>query len=371
MNSRAVSISAVFLIAGFVLGGALTFQYMEGEIEGLEERVSDLEKGGANFNYSATNSYNYLFNQVDQSVVSVRAYGDENSQGSGFIYNSSGQIVTNEHVVEGSSRVEVTFLDGSTRNARIVGTDPYTDLAVLKVNKRGLRSLQLADSSKVEVGQPAVAIGNPFGLQSSMTAGIISQKGRSLRTQGGFSTPNVLQTDASINPGNSGGPLLNTRGEVVGVNTAIETRTGTFSGIGFAIPSSTVERVSNSLIEDGEYSHAWIGITGVDVSPGIAEEMELENTTGFLVLEVVEDSPADKSGLRAGDQESVINGREILLGGDVIVEIDDEKIRGINDLLLYLSRETSPGDTVEMTVVRDGEEIDISVELGARSDRNN
>lgn len=372
-DSRTASASAVFLVAGLVLGGGLTFYHMESQIESLENRVEAVEDAavaGAPANYSGGYAYNDIFRMVDQSVVSIRAYGAQGSQGSGFVYSSDGYIVTNAHVVEGADRVEVGFLDGTTRNARIVGTDPYTDLAVLKVNKRGLRPLELGDSSQVRVGQPAVAIGNPFGLRSSMTAGIISQKGRSLRTQGGFSTPNVLQTDAAINPGNSGGPLLNTEGEVVGVNTAIESRTGTFSGVGFAIPSNTVSRVVPSIIEDGDHEHSWIGISGLDVNPGIAEAMELENTTGFLVMEVVDGSPADRAGLTAGERVEVINDREVLVGGDVIVEIDDQKIRGINDLLLYLARETSPGDTVEVTVIREGERVDIPVELSARSDRS-
>lgn len=350
----------------------MTFEHMESQMQELENRVEDIEESGGTvkLNYTRTDSFNYLFEQVDQSVVSVRAYGSQNAQGSGFVFDDEGHIVTNAHVVEESSRIEINFLDGTTHNARVVGTDPYTDLAVLKVGKEGLKPLELANSQDVEVGQPAVAIGNPFGLRSSMTAGIISQKGRSLRTQGGFSTPNVLQTDAAINPGNSGGPLLNAQGEVVGVNTAIESRTGTFSGIGFAIPSSTVQRVVPSIIEDGRHKHSWIGISGIDVNPGIAEEMDLENTTGFLVVDVIEGSPAEKAGLRAGERVEVINGREVLLDGDVIIAIDDEKIRGINDLLLYLARETSPGETVEMTVIRDGEKMDIPVELGARSDRN-
>ena len=369
-DSRLVAVSTVFLIGGLILGGALTFQHMESELKSLEDRVDELEtQGPFNANYSVSDSYNRLFNQVDQSAVSVRAYGSGNAQGSGFVYDEEGYIVTNAHVVEGSSRVEVNFLDGTTRNADIVGTDPYTDLAVLKVNKRGLEALELADSSEVDVGQRAVAVGNPFGLRSSMTAGIISQKGRSLRTQGGFSTPNVLQTDAAINPGNSGGPLLNPEGEVVGVNTAIQSRTGTFTGVGFAIPSNTVERVAPSIIEDGDHEHSWLGVTGVDVNPGIAEEMELENTTGFLVVDVIEGGPAFQAGIRAGDREAVVNGREVLLGGDVIVEIDDEKIRGINDVLLYLARETSPGDTVEVKVIRDGEMVNVPVELAARSER--
>lgn len=370
LDTKTASASAVFLIIGAVLGGALTFQHMESELNRLDDRVEELERGAkiVKLNYSDNAELTTLFDSADQSAVYIRAYGTGGSQGSGFVYSKDGYIVTNEHVVEGANRVEVVFLDGSTRRAQIVGTDPYTDLAVLQVNKQNLEPLELADSSKVEVGQRAVAIGNPFGLRSSMTSGIISQKGRSLRTQGGFSTPNVLQTDAAINPGNSGGPLLNIRGEVIGVNTAIESNTGTFSGVGFAIPSNTVRNVVPSLIENQNHQHPWLGVSGVDVSPEIADRMNLENTTGFLVVDVVADSPAERAGIRAGNRTETINGNPVLLGGDVITEIDGENMRGINDILLYLSRETEVGQEVEVTVIRDGEEVQIPVTLGARSE---
>jgi S1-C subfamily serine protease len=371
IDSKTVSVSVLFLVIGTVLGGAVTFQYMNSEIQNLDNRLEDLESSAnvVRLNYTEDTGLSSLFNSVDQSAVYIRAYGTGGSQGSGFVYNEEGYIVTNAHVVEDADRVEVGFIDGSTRRARIVGTDPYTDLAVLKVSKSGLEPLELADSSDVKVGQKAVAIGNPFGLRSSMTSGIISQKGRSLRTQGGFSTPNVLQTDAAINPGNSGGPLMNLRGEVVGVNTAIETNTGTFSGVGFAIPSNTVSNVVPSLIEDGDHNHPWLGVSGVDVSPEIADRMSLENTTGFLVVDVVEDSPAARAGLRAGNRTEQINGNPVRLGGDVIVAINGDEMRGINDILLYLSRQTEVDQEVNVTVIRDGEKVDVPVTLGARSDQ--
>ncbi|MFT4892263.1 MAG: S1-C subfamily serine protease [Candidatus Nanohaloarchaea archaeon] len=370
-DSNIVAVSAVFLVIGAAAGGALTFEYMQSEINSLNERLDDLESSAnvVRLNYTENTGLSTLFQSVDQSAVYVRAYGADNSQGSGFIYSEDGYIVTNAHVVQDADRVEVGFLDGSTRRARIIGTDPYTDLAVLKVSKSGLEPLELADSSEVQVGQKAVAIGNPFGLRSSMTSGIISQKGRSLRTQGGFSTPNVLQTDAAINPGNSGGPLMNLRGEVVGVNTAIESSTGTFSGVGFAIPSNTVKNVVPSLIEDQDHQHPWIGVSGVDVSPEIADRMDLENTTGFLVVDVVEDSPADQAGIRPGNRTENINGNPVNLGGDVITAINGEKMRGINDILLYLSRETEVDQEVNVTVIREGERVDIPLTLGARSDQ--
>ena len=371
LDSKTVAVSAVFLILGGALGGAVTFSYMQSEIQNLDDRLDNLESSAnvVRLNYTENTGLSSLFDSVDQSTVYIRANGTGRSQGSGFVYNEDGHIVTNEHVVADADRVEVGFIDGSTRRARVVGTDPYTDLAVLKVNKRDLEPLELADSSEVKVGQKAVAVGNPFGLRSSITSGIISQKGRSLRTQGGFSTPNVLQTDAAINPGNSGGPLMNLKGEVVGVNTAIESNTGTFSGVGFAIPSNTVRNVVPSLIEDGDHQHPWLGVSGVDVSPEIADRMNLENTTGFLVVDVIDDSPADKAGMRAGNRTEEINGNTVRLGGDVIAGINGEQMRGINDILLYLSRETEVDEEVNVTVIRDNEKVVMPVTLGARSDQ--
>lgn len=355
------------LLLGAVVGGGVSVGYADQRMDALEQKV---QQANSNKNVvylnSEQDSMSQLFKDSDQSVVSITAFGSKNAQGSGFIYSENGHIVTNQHVVEGANRIEVSFIDGTTRKARVVGTDPYTDLAVLKVNKKELESLEIGNSSKVEVGQRAVAIGNPFGLRGSMTSGIISQKGRTLRTQGGFSTPNVLQTDAAINPGNSGGPLMNIQGDVIGVNTAIESNTGVFSGIGFAIPSNTVKRVVPELIEDGDYSHPWIGVSGIDVNQDIAEEMELENSTGFLVIDVVEGSPAEAAGLQGGDRNATIDGSEIEVGGDVIVAINGQKIRGISDILLYLARDAEVGETVQITVIRDGKRIQVPLTLESR-----
>lgn len=361
------------VLVGAVLGGVATFSYMDQRVDSLSQDVEELkdQRNVVHINSSrAGDSLVSLFDEVDQSVVSIQAFGSENGQGSGFIYNEEGYIVTNEHVISEASRIEVNFLDGSSRNAEVVGTDPYTDLAVLKVDKKGLEPLDMGDSSDARVGQKAVAIGNPFGLRSSMTSGIISQKGRRLPTVEGFSTPNVLQTDAAINPGNSGGPLMNLKGEIIGVNTAIESRTGVFNGIGFAIPVNTVKEVVPSIIEEGRFRHSWIGVSGVNVNPEIAEEMGLENTTGFLIVDVIEDGPAGEAGIKSGNRTVVVNGRELTVGGDVIVGINDEDIRGINDILLYLARETEVDQRVNVTVIRDGERKKIPMTLGARAERD-
>ncbi|MFB6115296.1 MAG: S1C family serine protease [Candidatus Nanohalobium sp.] len=358
------------LLFGAIIGGGLTYQQMDARFDSLEKQISDTSKGRTTTRLIYVNStyeaLTELYDMVDESAVSVTAYGPSSSEGSGFVYSKKGYIVTNQHVVEGATSVEVTFTDGTTKNAKIVGTDPYTDLAVLKVNKKGLQHLELANSSKVEVGQLAVAIGNPFGLKSTMTKGIISQKGRVIPVEGGFSIPNVLQTDAAINPGNSGGPLLNRHGEVIGVNTAIETQTGTFTGVGFAIPSNTVSRVVPELIRTGDYDHPYIGVRGLNVGPEIAKEMNLQNKTGFLITQVPNGTAAAEAGLRGGQYTATIQGQPIRLGGDVIVGINGTKIRNLQDVLTYLAREAEVGDTIEVTVIRDGERKKFNLKLEAR-----
>ncbi|MBC5792959.1 MAG: trypsin-like peptidase domain-containing protein [Nanohaloarchaea archaeon] len=371
MNKIKAALAALSLITlGVVLGGTASFVQLQGQIDQLNSSIQDRETRVVSVQYSGERAVSEIFDSADQSVVSIAAFGEQDSQGSGFVYSKNGYIVTNHHVVDGASQIEVTFTDGSTKNARIVGSDPYTDLAVLKVKKEGLRPLELADSSNVTVGRKAIAIGNPFGLRSSVTLGIISQKGRTLRTSEEFSTPNVLQTDAAINPGNSGGPLMNINGDVVGVNTAIESRTGTFSGVGFAIPSNTVKTVVPEIIAEGDYEHPWIGVSGFDLTPELSRRMGLNTTSGFLVIDVVDDGPAAKAGVLEGGTTIDYRGRKLDIGGDVIVGIGDQKARGINDILLYLSRQTEVGDTVNLEIIRDGERKTVSLTLDQRPEAN-
>jgi S1-C subfamily serine protease len=356
------------LLFGSVLGGAGVYYQMDDRVSALESQVENLDdqQNVVYINGTQDRSLTQIFDRVDQSVVSISSYGQTSSQGSGFVYSEKGHIVTNEHVIEGANTVLVSFTDGTTHEATVVGEDQYSDIAVLKVNKRGLEPLELADSSEVRVGQRAIAIGNPFGLRGSMTSGIISQTNRLLPTTGQFSIPGVLQTDAAINPGNSGGPLLNNQGKVIGVNTAIESRTGTFSGIGFAVPSNRVENVVQDIIQTGDFENPWIGVSGRDVTPEMAERMDLENATGFLVVDVVDGGPADKAGIQSGDRVETINGIETRLGGDVIVAINGEKVGGIRDVLNYLARKTEVGEKVEITVIRDGERRTIDLVLESR-----
>jgi len=317
-----------------------------------------------------------LFEKSEEGVVKIQVVrsnisGDAGSVGSGFVYDNLGHIITNAHVVDGATKATVTFLDGSQYDAEIIGTDKFTDIAVIKVSEkpRLLHPLQIGDSSQLRIGEQVAAIGNPFGLSGSMTSGIVSQMGRLLPSQdSGFSIPDVIQTDAAINPGNSGGPLLNLRGEVIGINTAIQSSSGEFSGVGFAIPSNTAIKIVPSLIEDGEYHHPWIGISGRDIDPDLARVLELKDAKGFLIITVVDGSPADKAGLKGMTATQVIDGKEYPADGDIIISVDDKEVRKISDILIHLQREKSVGDTMVLGVLRDGEFMHISLELVERPD---
>lgn len=321
-----------------------------------------------------------LFTKVEKSVVQISSRSDSSIRsaarlGSGFIFDRNRHIITNYHVASGSKNIDVTFMDGNTYHASIVGSDPFTDLAVLYVQdvpKDTLFPLALGNSGGLEVGEQIAAIGNPFGLSGSMTAGIISGLGRLLPSTASlgsrFSIPSIIQIDAPINPGNSGGPLLDMRGEVVGINSAIFSSTGEFSGIGFAIPSNTINKVVPFLITKGSYSHPWIGLSGTNMTPEIANAIGLKESRGFLVVDTVSGSPAEKGGIRGGDREVTINGMQIALGGDVIEKIDDKVVRKIDDILAYIESMKSVGETVTLSVLRDGKIQKVNLSLAARPD---
>lgn len=318
-----------------------------------------------------------IFEYAKGSVVSVRVESEQEDEededtfgaGSGFVYDIRGHIITNEHVVHDAINITVTFLDGRSYNAQIVGTDTYTDTAVLKADlkEEHLVPLNLGDSTSLKVGQPVAAIGNPFGLSGSMTSGIVSQLDRLLPTQrSDFSIPGIIQTDAAINPGNSGGPLLNFAAEVIGMNTAIQTTTGQFAGIGFAIPAKTILKIVPELIEHGEYRHTWIGVSGIDIYPDLADALGLADSRGFLVSEVVANSPAQKAGMRGTTDTIEINGIPVAVGGDIILAVDGNDVRKIDDILIHLQREKSVGDPMKLTVLRDGEIYEITLILEER-----
>ena len=319
-------------------------------------------------------SYDYslidIFEKSEESVVQVNVLRGESDggMGSGFVYSDDGYIITNQHVVRDAQKVTVTFLDGEAYIGDVVGRDRDLDIAVVKVNPSNtyIQPIKIGDSSKLKVGEKIAAIGNPFGLSGSMTSGIVSQIGRLLPQESGYSIPDVIQTDAAINPGNSGGPLINMKGEVVGINTAIQSATGEFSGIGFAVPSNTVKKVVPILIEKGEFSHPWMGISGTDVDPELAEVRGLNSSKGFLVVSVIEGSPAEQAGLLGVTETKEVDGREFAMDGDIITSIDGKTVRKISDILVHLQREKSIGDEMILSVNRGGEVLELTMILEER-----
>lgn len=307
-----------------------------------------------------------LYNTTRNSVVLITT---DTGSGSGWVYDTEGHIITNNHVIEDADLIQVTFQSGNIFTADLIGRDPYSDMAVIKINPKDepLYPLDIAASSELLVGENVIAIGNPFGLANTMTAGIISATGRQMSTVNNYAIVDVIQTDAAINPGNSGGPLLNTRGEVVGMNTAIISSTNDFSGIGFAIPSDTIMREVNDLIETGSYGHPWLGVSGRDLIPEFAEAMNLDNTTkGTLVVEIIVDGPADQAGILESTDSYMLGGIAFGIGGDVIIGVEGQIMETFYELQVYLTRNTKPGQTITMTVIRDGEVIEVPFTLGSR-----
>jgi len=327
--------------------------------------------------YSSSLSLIEIFEKSEPGVVRVNVQRSEiingnGGVGSGFVFDTKGHIVTNAHVVLDAKKIVVTFLDGRSYNAEIIGIDEYTDLAVIKVDADLilLRPLALGDSSNLKVGEPVAAIGNPFGLSGSMTSGIVSQLGRLLPSGSNYSIPDVIQTDAAINPGNSGGPLLNMRSEVVGINTAIQSTTGEFTGVGFAIPSKTIVKIVPTLIEKGEYKHPYMGITGRDIDPDLAKVLGLKDAVGFLVVTVVENGPAYKAGLIGSDETIEVQGVNYRIGGDIILSVDESEVRKIDDLLVHLQRAKSVGDEMVLEILRDNRTSNVTIILGERPNGN-
>ncbi|MSP13407.1 MAG: PDZ domain-containing protein [Chloroflexi bacterium] len=295
--------------------------------------------------------------------------------GSGFVWDQAGNIVTNNHVVANAVSIIVTFADGTSVPATLVGADPDTDLAVVKVDMpaAALQPVQMGDSTIVKVGQLAIAIGNPFGEQGTMTTGIISALSRAVSTSSAsqqgptYTVADLIQTDAPINPGNSGGVLLNADGRVIGVTSAIESTGQSSSGIGFAIPSIMITKVVPALISAGHYDHAWLGISGTSLTPQLTKEMDLPAAQrGALVENVVSASPAGKAGLQAGKGAVTVNSEQVQVGGEVIVAIDGQPVKEWGTLITYLAHHTTTGQTVSLTVLRQGKEEKVQVTLATR-----
>ena len=339
-------------------------------------------------NSTNTNSMSLpdLFTKVEKSVVQVTEQDNSNELGSrlgsGFVFDKDGHVITNYHVVvpgsNNNDELQVSFLDGNVYSAELVGFDQFADLAVIKVKNitsDKLTPLPLANSTNLRIGETVVAIGNPFGLSGSMTVGIVSglgrllpsnENGENLGSTSSFSIPNIIQTDAAINPGNSGGPLIDTQGRAIGINTAIFSNTGVYSGVGFAIPSNTISKVAQSLIQTGSYRHPYIGIIGLSLTPDLAKQIGLTQTKGFLVTSITKGSPAEKDDLRAGTTTKTLNGRDFDVGGDIILKIDNRDVTKIDDILAYLESQKHVGDKIHLTILRDNTIRELDLVLGER-----
>jgi len=333
-------------------------------------------------------TFQQIYQNVNPSVVNIQVtqdagqFGVTGGEGSGFVWDAEGHIVTNNHVVENASSITVTFADGTVADAKLVGADPESDLAVIQVDPAAaeLRPVTMADSQAVQVGDLVIAIGNPYGLSGTMTQGIVSALSRSLTVDegssipnssstGSYSIPDIIQTDAAINPGNSGGVLVDVDGHVVGVTAAIQSTSGSNSGIGFVIPAHIVQRVVPVLITDGSYAHPRLGISGTTLTPSVASQVDLdESQRGVLVITVTAGGPADKAGVQASTQQRSRNGQTSLVtAGDVITAIDDQPVITFEDLSSYLFNNTQVGQKVKLTVLRGGMEKTLEVTLEAGS----
>ena len=388
----------ICLLVGGIFGYAMTSLINSSQISDLQSRVSTLQNQvsdlqSRNDSISGNTTYenntyflgenvslSQLYEQVKSSVVVVQGIVVQYDffrrpyysgvQGSGFVSNLTGQfvIITNYHVVDGAINITATFIDGNTYVATVTGSDPYADLAVLTANasQDEYNPLNITSSSTLKVGDPVLAVGNPYGLSGSVTSGIVSALGRTITesTAGGYAIADCIQTTTPINPGNSGGPLLNYRGEVIGITTAIVSDS---QGLGFAIPSSSILRETESLIMNGSYNqHSWLGASGTDMTFGIAQAMSTNVTYGWLVTQVTSGGPADKAGVRAGTNQVQVAGTTVTIGGDIIIAIDNTRITNSDDLSTYLEENTLPGQTISVVVVRNNVTLILSVKLGSR-----
>jgi S1-C subfamily serine protease len=359
---------------------------LQSQINSLQQQVLGLQSSLSAASQNSTwvlgenTSLAEIYAQVKDSVVVVKGYTVEYDifrrayysevQGSGFIYNYNGRmtVVTNNHVVQDAINVTVTFADGNTYAASVLGSDQYADLAALSTEapEAENKPLEITSSSTLNVGDPLIAVGGPYGLAGSMTTGIVSALGRTISADSSSSylIANVIQTSTPINPGNSGGPLLNCQGQVVGITTAIVSDS---QGLGFAIPSSTILREIGSLVTNGFYDqHPWLGASGTDMNYEIAKAMGVDVTYGWMITDVTSGGPADKAGLEGGTSQIQVASNQINVGGDIIIAFNGARIRNMDDLSTYLEEYTLPNQTISVTVIRDGETMTVSLKLGAR-----
>lgn len=386
-----IVIIGVGLVAGG-LGYLVSNMNLSGSISDLENQVSALQGQLSNLQTTPdasdqNNTYMIgenaslapLYAEVKDSVVVIRgltvqydlfgrAYYSQ-VQGSGFVYNFTGQmvIITNYHVVEDTLNVTVTFINGNGYEATVLGSDPYADLAVLSADapQTEYNPLEIVNSSQLEVGDSVVAVGGPYGLAGSMTSGIVSAMGRTITDEtSSYPIANVIQTSTPINPGNSGGPLLNYEGQVVGITTAIVSDS---QGLGFAIPSSAILREIESLITDGTYTqHPWLGASGTDMTYEIAKTMNVNVTYGWLIAQVTSGGPADDAGLKGGTKQVTVSGQNVVIGGDIIIALSGTRITGTDDLSTFLEENTLPDQTINVTIIRNDQEMTLQLKVGTR-----
>jgi S1-C subfamily serine protease len=340
----------------------------------LPSPIVDEDSGGGN-------TINEIYRRDGQGVAFIEAdqpaqesspfgppQGGGTATGSGFVIDTDGHLVTNSHVVAGATSIQVKLgSSDTTHSAKVVGTDPATDVALLEVDAPAdrLHPLALGDSSKLQVGDPVVAIGNPFGLDRTVTSGIVSALQRQIQAPNGFSISHVIQTDAAINPGNSGGPLIDAGGNVIGINAQIQTGTGGNVGIGFAIPINTAREVVRQLKEDGKVEHAFLGITGTSITADLARAVNLPVNEGVLVQEVAAGGPAEEAGIEGGTTSATIDGAEFRLGGDIVTRMDGKPIASMDDVIDIVNA-AKPGDELEVTILRGGDTRKVTVTLGER-----
>ena len=376
-TTRTVTVTAALVAAAAVGagGGAATYSALGSNDGPTVVRQVTVESSQPAASTSESLSVSEIYEQAYEGVVEITSLSSQSSplggeqqaqgQGSGFVFDVEGHIVTNDHVVQGAEGVSVRLWDGSTYDATVVGTDPSTDLAVIKVDAPAsiLKPLELGDSTQLSVGEGVVALGSPFGLEGTATSGIVSALNREMTSQNNFTISNSIQTDAAINHGNSGGPLLNAAAQVVGVNTQIKSESGGSDGIGFAIPSSTVASIVPEIVSSGSVEHAYLGVGVASLPQSAAEELGVP--AGVMVTEVRQGTPAAEAGLRAATGSAMADGQSYPTGGDIITAIDDTAIGDGADLQSAIDAKR-PGDTVSITFTRDGTSTTVEVSLGTR-----
>jgi S1-C subfamily serine protease len=384
-NAVRLAIVAVVIIAGAYWAGGRWGQRQPRKVEALplatggSEVVQATQIAARDAALTDDESINVrVYRQASAAVANILTKATEydffmdpvpvEGAGSGFVIDSRGYILTNFHVVQEAQSIEVVLGDRTRYSAKFIGADQRNDVAMIKIEPKGktLVALPLGDSSKLQVGQKVLAIGNPFGFQSTLTTGVVSALGRTVQTSQSTFIDEAIQTDAAINRGNSGGPLINSHGEVIGINSAIYTPSGTTAGIGFAIPVNTAKRIAHDLMTEGRVRQAFLGAQTLSVGGWLAEALDLPVQEGLLIEEVTKGGPAAAAGLHGGDHAAMAGMQRIIIGGDVIVAIDGEKIASQSDMNLVLNRKR-PGDTVSVSVYRGGKKIDVPVKLGERA----